>query len=57
MAITKEEIREDFCDLVYSELRDEPDNTKANLIIDEFDKIIEFYENKIIEFFYSWKVE
>lgn len=53
MAITKEEIREDFCDLVYSELRDEPDNTKANLIIDEFDKIIEFYENKIIEFFYS----
>lgn len=57
MAMTKEEIREDFCDLVYSELRDEPDNTKANLIIDEFDKIIEFYENKIIEFFYSWKVE
>ncbi len=42
MAMTKEEIREDFCNLVYSELRDEPDNTKANLIIDEFDKVIEF---------------
>ena len=53
MAMTKEEIRENFCNLVYSELRNEPDNTKANLIIDEFDKIIEFYENKIIEFFYS----
>lgn len=57
MDMTKEEIRGDFCDLVYSELRDEPDNTKANLIIDEFDKVIEFYENKIIELFYSWKVE
>lgn len=42
--------REDFMERVYDILSDEPDNIKANLIIDAFDEMPTAYDpDKVVE--------